>query len=136
MAKLVKDPLASITARRRFMAVGQTTISGWMPPPPVTLRPLSVRNSLCSLGCAVVAASSNREASSGFLDGAAAGRVIEGRGERQAGVLAQRVDALHQALAVAGLAEDDGAVVILHGAGDDLGGAGGFAFTRIASLNP
>ena len=41
-------------------------ISGRMPPPPVTVRPVSVWNSECALGCAVAAPSSNFEASSGF----------------------------------------------------------------------
>jgi hypothetical protein len=41
-------------------------------------------------------------------------------GERQAGVLAQVVDGLHQAFAEGGFADDEGAVVVLQGAGDDL----------------
>src|SRR5205823_6512454 len=61
-----------------------------------------------------------------LLDGAPAGRVVERGGESQAVVLAERVNALHQALAETRCAENGGAVVILHGAGDDLAGTGAF----------
>ena len=98
-----------------------------MPPPPVTVRPLSVWNSFCLLGCAVVAAERELRGVERLLDGAAAGRVVERRGQRQARVLRQRKDALHQALAEARLADDGGAVVILQRAGDDLGRAGALA---------
>ena len=48
-------------------------------------------------------------------------------GQRQAGVFAQVVDGLHQALAEGGFAHDQGAVVILQRAGDDLRGRSGVA---------
>ena len=43
-------------------------------------------------------------------------------GQRQAGVLAQVIDRLHQAFAKGGLADDEGAVVVLQGAADNLRG--------------
>ena len=48
-------------------------------------------------------------------------------GQRQAGVLAEVVDRLHQALAEGGFAHDQGAVVILQRAGDDLSRRSGIA---------
>ncbi len=59
------------------------------------------------------------------LDQAAAGGVVTGGGERQAGVFAERRDGLHQTLAESSFADDQAAVVILHGAGDDFCGGGG-----------
>ena len=64
------------------------------------------------------------------LDEAARGRVVVIGGQRQAGVLAEVVDGLHQALAEGGFAHDQGAVVILQRAGDDLGGRGGVAIDQ------
>ena len=46
-------------------------------------------------------------------------------GEREAGVFGDIEDGLHEALAEGGLADDEGAVVVLQRAGDDLGGGGG-----------
>ena len=61
------------------------------------------------------------------LDQAAARRVILRGGQRQAGVFHQRINGLHQAFAECVVAQNPGAVVILQGAGNDLGGAGGIA---------
>ena len=61
------------------------------------------------------------------LDQAAAGRVVVRGGERQAGVIAQRENGLHQSLAEGGLAQNPGAVMILQRAGDDLRGRSGIA---------
>ena len=58
----------------------------------------------------------------------AAGRgVVVVGGEGEAGVFAEVVDGLHQALAEGGFADDQGAVVILQRAGDNLGGRSGVA---------
>ena len=56
------------------------------------------------------------------LDQAAARRVIPGRGQRQAGVLAQAGNGLHQALSEALLADHQSAVMILDRAGNDFRG--------------
>ncbi len=61
------------------------------------------------------------------LDEAARGRVVVIGGQRQAGILAQVVDGLHQALAEGGFADDQRAVVILQRAGDDLSRRSGAA---------
>ena len=42
-------------------------------------------------------------------------------GEREAGVLGDLEDGLDETLAEGGLADDEGAVVVLQGTGDDLG---------------
>jgi hypothetical protein len=55
------------------------------------------------------------------LNQAAARRVVACGGECQAGVFAQRSHGLDQAFAEGGLAYDDSTIVILHGAGNDLG---------------
>ena len=54
------------------------------------------------------------------LDEPARRRVVVIGGQRQAGVLAEVVDGLHQALAEGGLAHDQRAIVILQRAGDNL----------------
>src|SRR5439155_1150267 len=56
------------------------------------------------------------------LDIAPRRRVVLRRRQRQAGAVVEGVDALHQPFAPARLADDHAAVVILDGAGDDLGG--------------
>jgi hypothetical protein len=56
------------------------------------------------------------------LDEAAAGCIEMGRGERQAGVFGERIDGLHQPFAESGFAQYPAAIVILQGAGDNLGG--------------
>ena len=48
-------------------------------------------------------------------------------GEGEAGVFGGVEDGLDEALAEGGLADDEGAVVVLQGAGDDLSGGGGVA---------
>ena len=48
-----------------------------------------------------------------------------GRSQRQAGMLAERVHGLHQALAKTRFADHQRPVMILQGSGHDLGGAGG-----------
>ncbi len=52
------------------------------------------------------------------------------RRQGEAGVLAEVVDGLHQALAEGGFADDQGAIVILQRAGDDLGGRSGIAIDQ------
>src|ERR1700674_1035912 len=54
------------------------------------------------------------------LDEPAAGRVIPGRGERQAGAVRQGKDGLHQSFSKAGFAYDESAVGVLDGAGHNL----------------
>src|SRR5271167_287236 len=54
------------------------------------------------------------------LNQTAAGGVVLGRGQRQSGVLRQRIHGLHQALAEGGLAGDQAAIVVLNGAGNNL----------------
>ncbi len=61
------------------------------------------------------------------LDQAAAGRVITGRCQRQAGVLAQAGNGLHEALSEALLADHQAAVMILDRAGNDFRSRGGAA---------
>ena len=61
------------------------------------------------------------------LDEAAGGRVVVVGREGEAGVFGDLEDGLDEALAEGGFADDEGAVVILQGAGDDLGGRGGVA---------
>ena len=65
-----------------------------------------------------------RDAGVVALDQAARRRVVVVGGQRQAGILAQVVDGLHQALAEGGFAHDQRAVVILQRAGDNLGRRG------------
>ena len=61
------------------------------------------------------------------LDEAAGRRVVVIGGEGEAGVLGDLEDGLDEALAEGGFADDEGAVVILQSAGDDLSGRGGVA---------
>src|ERR1017187_5056146 len=61
-----------------------------------------------------------------LLDGPAAGRIVERRGERQARILAQREDALHQTLAITDFTHDGGAVVVLQRARNNLRSASRF----------
>ena len=68
-----------------------------------------------------------RDAGVVALDEPARGRVVVIGGQRQAGVFAEVVDGLHQAFAEGGFADDQGAVVILQRAGDDLCRRGGVA---------
>ena len=56
------------------------------------------------------------------LDEAAGRRVVVVGGEGEAGVFGDLEDGLDEALAEGGFADDEGAVVILQGAGDDLSG--------------
>ena len=58
------------------------------------------------------------------LDAAAGGHVVTRRGEGQAAGAADGQHALDERLAPAGLADDQAAIMVLHGAGDDLAGAG------------
>ena len=51
-------------------------------------------------------------------------------GEGEAGVFAEVVNGLHQALAEGGFTDDQGAVVVLQGAGDDLGSRCGVAIDQ------
>jgi hypothetical protein len=59
------------------------------------------------------------------MNEAAAGRVVTRSGEGETGVLRERSDGLDQALAEGGFADDQAAIVILHGAGNDFGSGGG-----------
>ena len=59
------------------------------------------------------------------LDEAAAGSVVTRGGESEAGVFREGLDRLHEALAEGGFANDQAAIVILNGAGDDFGGGSG-----------
>ena len=59
------------------------------------------------------------------LDEASGGGVVVVCGEGEAGVVGGVEDGLDEALAEGGLADDEGAVVVLQGAGDDLRGGGG-----------
>src|SRR4029077_8564084 len=61
------------------------------------------------------------------LDKAATRSVVTRGGEREAGVFTERRDGLYQALAESGFADDETAIVVLHGAGDDFGGGSGIA---------
>jgi len=61
------------------------------------------------------------------LDEAARGGEVVVCGEGEAGVVEGVEDGLDEALAEGGLADDEGAVVVLQGAGDDLGGGCGVA---------
>ena len=61
------------------------------------------------------------------LDEAAGRRVVVIRSEGKAGVFTEVVNGLHQALAEGGFAHDQGAIVILQRAGNDLGRRGGVA---------
>ena len=56
------------------------------------------------------------------LNGTAIGREITRGGELDGGVVAQRYDGLHRAFAEGAFTKDDGALVILQGAGDDFRG--------------
>ena len=62
-----------------------------------------------------------------MVDGGAGGRVVERGGELEGAILAERQHRLHRALAEGGAAHERRAVIILEGAGDDLGGRGGAA---------
>ena len=61
------------------------------------------------------------------LDEASGGSVVVVGGEGEAGVFADLEDGLDEALAEGGFAYDEGAVVVLQGSGDDLGGGCGVA---------
>ena len=61
------------------------------------------------------------------LDEAAGRRVVVVGGEGEAGVFGDLEDGLDEALAEGGFADDQGAVMILQRAGDDLSGGGGVA---------
>src|SRR6266446_231262 len=61
------------------------------------------------------------------LNETAAGRVVTRGGKREAGVFAEWRDGLHQALAESGFADDEAAIMVLHGARNDFGGGGGIA---------
>ena len=54
------------------------------------------------------------------LNEPAAGRVVVIGGQREAGVVGERIDGLHQALAEGGLADDEGTIVVLQRAANDL----------------
>ncbi len=64
------------------------------------------------------------------LDEAAGRRVVVVGGEGEAGVFADLEDGLNQALAEGGFADDQGAIMILEGAGDDLGREAVLRLTR------
>ena len=66
----------------------------------------------------------------GALDEPAGRREVVVGGKGEAGVVGDLEDGLDEALAEGGLADDQGAVVILQGAGDDLSGRGGVAALR------
>src|SRR5262249_52044872 len=59
------------------------------------------------------------------LNEAAAGRVVASSRQGKAGVFAERLNGLHEALAESGFAYNQATIVILHGAGDDFCGGGG-----------
>jgi hypothetical protein len=58
------------------------------------------------------------------LDGAPGGRVVARRGQLERGAVVDGHDGLHGALAEGLLAHDNGAALVLQGAGDDLGRGG------------
>ena len=60
----------------------------------------------------------------GFLDAAAAGRIVAGHGEADHAAVAEVHGLLHQALAEGASAHDGAAVVVLNGSGEYLAGAG------------
>ena len=81
-------------------------------------------------GAGVVVIVVERNACVVALDEAAGRRVVVIGGEREAGVFAEVVDGLHQALAEGGFAHDQRAVVILQRAGDDFGRRSGVAIDQ------
>src|SRR5262249_45337070 len=66
-----------------------------------------------ALACVVIVVEGN--ASVIALDQAPAGRVVLGRGQRQAGILGKRIDGLHQAFTESYLAHNESTIVILNG---------------------
>ena len=58
----------------------------------------------------------------GLLDVAASGGVVAGDGEADHGFVGQGDGALHEALAEGATADDDAAIPVLNGTGDDLAG--------------
>src|SRR5208283_4191488 len=64
------------------------------------------------------------------LDQASAGGVVLRGGEGQAGIFRQRIHGLHQALAERDFANDQAAIVVLNGSGDNFGGGGGAAIDQ------
>ncbi len=96
-----------------------------MPPPPYTVRPLSVSFtswlpvplfSVVPVEVIVV----QRNVGIVALNQTSAGRVILGGRQRQAGVLVKRIDGLHQSLAEGGFAHDQAAVMVLNRARHDF----------------
>ena len=54
------------------------------------------------------------------LNQTSARRVVLRRGQRQAGVLGERIDGLHQTFAESGFADNQSAIMVLNRAGNDL----------------
>ena len=92
-----------------------------MPPAPKTWRPLSVSFTSGWLGrFRIVVIVVERDVFVIALDQPAAGSVVARGGQQQRGIFAERELRLHEALAEACLADDQAAIVILNGAGDDF----------------
>src|SRR5271157_1738586 len=109
------------------LGVGRDAAAAVHGPPAVGHLDFVVGSAGVSVIAVVVIVVVERDIAVIALNQAAAGSVVLGRGQRQAGVIRKRIDGLHQAFAEGGLTRDEAAIVVLDGARDDLSRRSGAA---------